>query len=78
MPPGVFVPARARRALESARAGPAIAPTHDSETGSTGSFTGLAIAGPLAGSQLDPVVHGDHFWFAWAAFEPATTIWTAP
>ena len=38
----------------------------------------LAPAGPLANSQLDPLVHGDHFWFAWAAFEPATTIWTAP
>jgi hypothetical protein len=40
--------------------------------------TGLATAGPLKGTQLDPVVHGDHFWFAWAAFAPGTRIWMAP
>jgi hypothetical protein len=54
------------------------APIMDSETGSTWSVTGLAIDGPLAGTQLAPVVHGDHFWFAWAAFAPQTTIWQAP
>ena len=54
------------------------APITDVETGSTWSITGLATDGPLAGTQLDPVAHGNHFWFAWAAFSPETTIWTAP
>jgi hypothetical protein len=31
----------------------------------------------LTGRALAPVVHGDHFWFAWAAFQPTTRIWTA-
>ena len=43
-------------------------PIVDEETGSTWSVTGRATAGPLAGTQLTPIVHGDHFWFAWAAF----------
>lgn len=52
-------------------------PIADRETGSSWSVTGRATAGPLAGRALQPVVHGDHFWFAWAAFQPATRIWTA-
>ena len=54
------------------------APIVDRETGSTWSVTGLAMAGTLTGTQLEPVVHGDHFWFAWAAFVPQTRIWNAP
>jgi hypothetical protein len=27
-----------------------------------------------SGTQLDPVVHAAHFWFAWAAFKPDTEI----
>lgn len=46
----------------------------DNETGSTWSILGKATAGPLAGEELAPVVHGDHFWFAWAAFNPDTRI----
>jgi hypothetical protein len=38
----------------------------------------VATNGPLAGSRLTPVVHGDHFWFAWAAFFPDPKIWRAP
>ena len=53
------------------------APITDSETGSTWDITGRAIEGPLSGSVLEPVPHGDHFWFAWAAFVPETTIWTS-
>jgi hypothetical protein len=53
-------------------------PIRDRETGSTWSLAGIATAGKLAGSRLEPVVHGDHFWFAWAAFSPQTTIWSAP
>lgn len=47
----------------------------DAETGSTWSITGRATAGPLAGASLIPVVHGNHFWFAWAAFRPTTRVW---
>jgi hypothetical protein len=47
----------------------------DEETGSTWNVLGQAIAGPLAGESLTPVVHGNHFWFAWAAFKPETVIY---
>ena len=47
----------------------------DAETGTTWNILGQATAGPLAGQRLTPVVHGAHFWFAWAAFRPETTIW---
>jgi hypothetical protein len=49
----------------------------DVETGSTWNILGQAIEGPLAGEQLEPIVHGDHFWFAWAAFKPDTIIYSA-
>lgn len=39
----------------------------DRETGSTWSATGRATAGPLAGRQLQPVVHANHFWFAFSS-----------
>ena len=48
----------------------------DTQTGSTWDVTGRATEGPLAGTILEPVNHGDHFWFAWAAFVPHTSIWT--
>lgn len=47
----------------------------DEETGSTWNISGQATDGPLAGSALEPIVHGDHFWFAWAAFKPETSIY---
>jgi len=47
----------------------------DAETGSHWNLLGQAVAGPRAGRQLDPVVHGDDFWFEWAAFKPATRIY---
>jgi len=47
----------------------------DAETGSTWNITGQAIDGPLAGTQLEPIIHGDHFWFSWAAFKPDTIIY---
>ena len=46
----------------------------DEETGSSWNILGQAVAGSLAGEQLSPVVHGDHFWFSWAAFKPDTII----
>jgi hypothetical protein len=50
----------------------------DIETGSLWNIFGQAVEGSLLGSQLTPVVFAEHFWFAWAAFEPATAIWSAP
>jgi hypothetical protein len=47
----------------------------DEETGSTWNVLGQAVDGPLAGERLVPVVHGDQFWFAWAAFKPDTVIY---
>jgi hypothetical protein len=49
----------------------------DEETGSTWNILGQAVDGPLAGESLVPVIHGDHFWFAWAAFKPETIIYRA-
>ena len=47
----------------------------DNETGSVWNILGQAVEGPLAGSQLTRIVHGDHFWFAWAAFNPDTRVY---
>ena len=48
----------------------------DEETGSKWNILGIAVEGPLEGSRLAPVVHANHFWFAWAAFNPETEIRT--
>jgi hypothetical protein len=50
----------------------------DRETGSQWNFFGVATAGPLAGRRLTLIRHVDAFWFAWAAFNPTTTIWETP
>lgn len=47
----------------------------DAETGSEWTVLGKAIAGPLAGRALRPIVHGNHFWFAWAAFRPQARLY---
>jgi hypothetical protein len=47
----------------------------DAETGSQWDLNGTALTGPLAGSQLEPVVHGNEFWFAWAAFNPGAEVY---
>ncbi len=47
----------------------------DAQTGSTWNILGAAVAGPLRGTRLGPVVHGQHFWFAWAVFRPKTRIY---
>ncbi|HEV8280263.1 MAG TPA: DUF3179 domain-containing protein [Candidatus Limnocylindrales bacterium] len=73
---GAFRPAVDGRRLTFARNGGEDAPIRDRETGSTWSVTGIATDGELTGSRLEPVVHGDYFWFAWAAFSRQTTIWT--
>jgi hypothetical protein len=46
----------------------------DAESGSTWNVLGQAIDGRLEGQSLQPIVHGDHFWFSWAAFKPDTII----
>jgi len=48
----------------------------DRETGSVWAVTGDAIQGPLMGQRLDPVAHGNHFWFAWVVFRPETEVWS--
>ena len=46
----------------------------DRETGSTWNILGRSETGELAGTQLQPVPHGNHFWFAWGVFRPETRI----
>ena len=69
---GVFVPQANGRPLTLSVAGNQFT---DAETGSTWNVLGKAVAGPLAGEQLEPVVHGDYFAFAWLAFKPDTLIY---
>lgn len=48
----------------------------DVETGSTWDFSGFAVSGPMAGTQLAPHPDAYHaFWFAWADVQPDTEIW---
>ena len=47
----------------------------DDQTGSAWNVLGQAISGPLAGQSLTPIVHGNHFWFAWAAFAPDAEVY---
>ena len=49
----------------------------DQETDSTWNVVGEAVDGPLIGTQLEPLIHANHFWFAWVAFEPETIIVTS-
>lgn len=47
----------------------------DEQTGSTWTVTGEAVDGPLIGTQLERLQHGDYFAFAWFAFRPETTLY---
>lgn len=47
----------------------------DEQTNSEWNILGQAIRGELSGSQLEPVVNVNHFWFSWAAFRPETRIY---
>jgi hypothetical protein len=47
----------------------------DTATGSTWNLFGEAVDGPLKGATLEPVPHGNHFWFAWAVFKPGTNVY---
>ena len=46
----------------------------DKETKSTWDITGLCISGQLKGQSLTPVVHGNHFAFAWFGFFPDSQV----
>ena len=47
----------------------------DDQTGSTWNILGHAVDGELVGKMLTPIIHGNDFWFAWAAFNPDTAIY---
>ncbi len=47
----------------------------DRDTGSLWSLFGRAVEGPQAGTVLEAVPHGNHFWFAWGVFKPGTRVW---
>ena len=49
----------------------------DDQTGSAWTILGEAVDGELVGTKLSPLVHGNHFWFAWAAFNPDTEVRSA-
>lgn len=49
----------------------------DEQTGSLWSITGKCISGKLKGEKLRPVVHGNHFAFAWFEFHPESEIYGA-
>jgi hypothetical protein len=69
---GVFIPHLDGRSLTLSAQGEHFT---DQETQSTWNVLGKAIAGSLTGRHLAPVVHGDHFAFAWLAFKPKTQIY---
>ncbi|MEE9534628.1 MAG: DUF3179 domain-containing protein [Acidimicrobiia bacterium] len=48
----------------------------DVETGSIWNLNGIAVDGPMAGTSLEQVVHGNEFWFAWAAFNQGADVYT--
>lgn len=46
----------------------------DDQTGSQWNLFGEAISGELAGATLRQRIAAPHFWFAWAAFHPETSV----
>ena len=49
----------------------------DLETNTTWDLAGRAVDGPLTGTRLAAIPHGNHFWFAWTAFRPQSEVWRA-
>ncbi len=47
----------------------------DQQTGSIWNIRGQCVEGPLEGEELPPVIHGDHFAFAWFAFHENTKVY---
>ena len=48
----------------------------DQETGTKWGLLGNAIDGPLAGEELVPLIQTNEFWFAWAAFNDGSPVFT--
>ncbi len=48
----------------------------DEQSKSVWNILGQATAGPLAGKRLEPIVHGNHFWFSWASYKPQTRVYS--
>ena len=48
----------------------------DVETGSEWTLGGLAVGGPLSGSRIPQVATYSAMWFAWAAFNANTELFT--
>ncbi|MGH2726417.1 MAG: DUF3179 domain-containing protein [Actinomycetota bacterium] len=71
---GVFVPVLDGRRLEFTGDSEGF---RDAQTGSSWTVLGVATGGPLKGSRLVPVTHAEALWFAWAAFNPATSVFGA-
>ena len=46
----------------------------DTKTGSEWNIFGVSTSGPLSGQSLRPVIHANHFWFAWQVFYPETEV----
>jgi len=70
---GAFIPSAEGQELSFENRDGAIV---DLQTGSTWNVLGKAVGGPMAGAELAPVISANHFWFAWAVFEPATRVIT--
>jgi hypothetical protein len=49
----------------------------DEETKSVWTILGIATAGPHTGKRLEPIAHGNHFWFSWASYKPKTRVYQA-
>jgi hypothetical protein len=48
----------------------------DEQSGSIWSLTGRCASGKHEGKQLEPLLHGNHFAFAWFAFHPDSEIYS--
>jgi hypothetical protein len=46
----------------------------DAQSGSTWNIFGEAVAGPMTGRRLEPVVHHNTFWFVWGVFKGPETL----
>lgn len=69
---GVFVAELDGESLELAQTeGGAL---FEDQLGNQWNIFGQAVSGPNAGEALEQINHLDVFWFAWAAYQPETTI----
>lgn len=48
----------------------------DTATGSVWTITGRAVEGPMKGTRLTRIAHGDYFSFSWFAFRPDGILYT--